>query len=228
MNFNLNDYETVEARIHKFWEIYPDGRLITELVHFDSMNFIVKASAYTDRTDTTPAAVDYAHEVVGSSPVNKNFALENCATSALGRVCSTLGLSPKGKRPSREEMAKVQAIKEANPLKWGEPEDIPLPPEPSDPFGAWPSAVEALGAEVIEIKPKAIREPNHLPATDKQVKFLFTLFKQMADRNIDYLQDKPRVDFMEAVIGRRVPDYGLLSSKEASAVIKSLQKELEQ
>jgi hypothetical protein len=225
--FNLNEYEPVEARIKAFWEKYPEGRLHTELVHFDSSNFIVKASAYTDRTDTVPAATDYAHEVVGSSPVNKNFGLENCTTSALGRCLSTLGFSPKGKRPSREEMAKVQAIKEAKPLDWGQPDEIPLPPEPSDPFNEWPNVAETLGAKVIDIKPAKITEPNFIKASEKQVKFLFTLFKQMADRDIDYLQDSPRLDFIEAVISRRVPDYGLLSSKEASAVIKALQKELE-
>jgi len=50
--FNLDDYEPVESRIKAFWEKYPDGRLHTELVHFDSSNFIIKAMAFTDRTDT--------------------------------------------------------------------------------------------------------------------------------------------------------------------------------
>ena len=110
--FNLDDYETVESRIARFWEQYPEGRIHTELVHFDDTQFIVKASVYRNAEDTVPAAIDYAHERVDSSPVNRNFALPNCATSAIGRSLADLGFAPKGKRPSREEMAKVQEVTE--------------------------------------------------------------------------------------------------------------------
>lgn len=220
MNFNLNDYETVEARIHKFWETYPEGRLITELVHFDSMNFIVKASAYTDRNDAVPAAVDYAHEVVGSSPVNKNFALPNCATSAIGRCLATLGLSPKGKRPSREEMAKViemKKIKEANPLEWGVKDEVPLPPEPSfDPFQAWPAD-----------NPVKITEPNFHKLSGKQFGFMEALFRKAGEQfnDLEWHTQVKQVEYIESVLGRPVKPLDL-SSKEASAVIKRLQKDL--
>ncbi len=30
--FNLENYETVDERLEKFWEKYPDGRIATELV----------------------------------------------------------------------------------------------------------------------------------------------------------------------------------------------------
>lgn len=110
--FNLEDYEPVESRIARFWEQYPEGRIHTELVHFDDTQFIVKASIYRNAEDTVPAAIDYAHERVDSSPVNRNFGLPNCATSAIGRSLADLGFSPKGKRPSREEMAKVQEVTE--------------------------------------------------------------------------------------------------------------------
>jgi hypothetical protein len=217
--FNLDEYEPVESRIKAFWEKYPDGRLHTELVHFDSSNFIIKAMAFTDRTDTVAAAIDYAHEVVGNSPVNKNFALANGCTSAIGRCLSTLGFSPKGKRPSREEMAKVveiNAIKAAKPLDWGT-DDIPLPPPPdNDPFGAWP----------VEQVVNKISEPNFAPSSDKQVRFLFTLFTKMAAKDKAYLQQETCVSFIEKIVGKRVADYGLLSAKEASAVIKALQKEV--
>ena len=33
--FNLNDYETVEDRIKRFYAEHPDGRILTELVHVD-------------------------------------------------------------------------------------------------------------------------------------------------------------------------------------------------
>jgi hypothetical protein len=53
--------------------------------------------------------VDFAEERIGTSNVNKVSFVENCATSCYGRAISALGgeFSPKGKRPSAEEMAKV-------------------------------------------------------------------------------------------------------------------------
>ena len=222
MNFRLDDYEPVDARIKAFWEKYPEGRLHTELIHFDSGNFIVKASAYTDRNDPIPAAIDYAHEVVGNSPVNKNFALENCTTSAIGRCLSTLNFSPKGKRPSREEMAKViemNAVKAANPLKWGEPEDVPLPPEPTDfdPFQQWPNPT-----------PAKITEPNFQKMSGKQFGFMGSLFRQLAEAlgDLDYHTAAKQEKYAADVIGQ-TKDLMELSSKECSAVIKSLQKDLE-
>jgi hypothetical protein len=60
-------------------------------------------------------AVDYAEERLGSSPVNKTSFVENCSTSATARCLSLLGheFSPKGKRPSQQEMSKVTRLTEA-------------------------------------------------------------------------------------------------------------------
>jgi hypothetical protein len=106
--WNPNDYEDVDTRLHKFWELYPDGRIHTELVSHSDTQFIVKAYAYRDADNEVPQSTGYAEERVGSSPVNKTSALENAETSAVGRALANLGLSPKGSRPSREEMEKAQ------------------------------------------------------------------------------------------------------------------------
>lgn len=108
MNGRLTDYQPVEDRIRQFWADHPNGRIITELVHRDDKQYIVRAEMYTDRDDSRPAAVGYAEEIVGSSPVNKTNALENAETSAIGRCAANLGYAPKGARPSREEMQKAQ------------------------------------------------------------------------------------------------------------------------
>jgi len=70
---------------------------------------VMKAEVFLNKDDNFPAAVDYAEERLGSSPVNKTSFVENCATSAYGRAISALGgqFSPKGKRPSAQEMEKV-------------------------------------------------------------------------------------------------------------------------
>lgn len=109
--YNPKDYEDVDTRLHKFWDAHPDGRIYTELVAHTETRFIVKAYAYREIDSEIPAATGYAEEQVGSSKVNETSALENCETSAIGRALANLGLSPKGKRPSQEEMAKAQRSK---------------------------------------------------------------------------------------------------------------------
>ena len=106
--FNLQDYETVETRLAKFWEANPDGRIYTELVHSGNGQFIVKAFVYRLATDANPTATGYAEEVVTTRGVNQTSALENCETSAIGRALANWIYATKGSRPSREEMAKVQ------------------------------------------------------------------------------------------------------------------------
>jgi hypothetical protein len=111
-HFNLSEYQTVQERIDLFWQKFPDGRLYTELVSFTPDQVVFKAECYANKDDVYPLAVDYAEERLGSSPVNKTSFLENCSTSALGRCISLLGneFSPKGKRPSQQEMNKVQRL----------------------------------------------------------------------------------------------------------------------
>jgi hypothetical protein len=108
--FNMNEYEPVADRIAAFWDKYPNGRLHTEIVLINETEIVIKASAFTDRDDPRPAAIDYAQESRTSGQLVK-FAVENCSTSSLGRVLATLNFQPKkdGKavRPSREEMKKV-------------------------------------------------------------------------------------------------------------------------
>jgi hypothetical protein len=107
--FNLDDYETVEERLIKFWKEHPDGRIDTRLVEASATRFIVQAYIYRTEVDNHPWASGLAEETVSGRGVNATSALENCETSALGRALASAGYATKGKRPSREEMAKVQA-----------------------------------------------------------------------------------------------------------------------
>jgi hypothetical protein len=110
MAFLPNDYEPVDSRVHKFWETFPNGRIHTEIVLINETEIVIKASVFTDRDDPRPASIDFAQETRNSSPVNKHSFVENCSTSAIGRALATLGYSTKGKRPSREEMQKVERV----------------------------------------------------------------------------------------------------------------------
>lgn len=118
MGFNLADYEPVEDRLRQFWEECDQGRVSTELVVHTETHYIVKADVWRDINDAAPAATGYAHESVTSRGVNLTSALENCETSAIGRALANLGYAPKGKRPSREEMAKANRPPAATDPDW--------------------------------------------------------------------------------------------------------------
>lgn len=107
MAFNLEDYETVEERIEKFWKQYPDGRIETELIEASATRFIVAARIFRTEADARFWTSGLAYEVISERGVNSTSALENCETSAIGRALASAGFATKGKRPSREEMSKV-------------------------------------------------------------------------------------------------------------------------
>ena len=106
MGFNLDDYETVEERLVKFWKDHESGRIITTLISGTSSQFIVRAELYKDGSELI-WATGLAEETVQGRGVNSTSALENCETSAIGRALANAGYATKGKRASREEMTKV-------------------------------------------------------------------------------------------------------------------------
>jgi len=107
--FNLDDYETVEERLIKYWKEHPDGQIHTEILDSSSGRYIVKASIFRTEVDLRPWATGLAEETVSGRGVNATSALENCETSAIGRALANAGYATKGKRASREEMSKVVA-----------------------------------------------------------------------------------------------------------------------
>lgn len=114
-HFNLEDYETVEERIKRFYILYEDGRIITENITTaedrKSNTWVMKATIYISDGDQSAGlakATGHAFEIDGSGMANKTAALENCETSAIGRALANMSLSG-NKRASREEMQKVAA-----------------------------------------------------------------------------------------------------------------------
>ena len=114
--FNLDEYTTVRERIQLFWEKYPNGRLYTEILDWSDKRFIVKAEVYADKADPFPLATGLANEIVGSSNVNRDFALENCATSSLGIAIGNAGIGIDKQKASRDEMVKVVQKAKPKPL----------------------------------------------------------------------------------------------------------------
>lgn len=112
--FSLDSYELVVDRIKRFYEMYPDGRIITE--DYTSENdraalmWRVKATIYLNAGDQAlglPKSTGHAFEIDGVGMAQKTAALETCESSAIGRALYAMGLSGQ-KAPSREEMEKAQ------------------------------------------------------------------------------------------------------------------------
>ena len=151
--FNLEDYETVEERLVKFWKDHPDGRISTTLVEHTLQRFIVQASVFRTEVDAQAWTTGFAEETVSTRGVNSTSALENCETSAIGRALANAGYVTKGKRPSREEMSKVKAA-EPKPFAEKLADKITMPVE-DDPWSTKevqesPTAGEAI-ARVQEV-----------------------------------------------------------------------------
>jgi hypothetical protein len=108
--FNLNDYEDVDTRIHKFYETYPDGAIHTQLIYHDEEKGVVifKATAFRTYADTMASATGYARGARKDRGVDSTHHTENCETSSIGRCLANLGISAKGKRASSLEMAQVK------------------------------------------------------------------------------------------------------------------------
>jgi hypothetical protein len=141
--FNLNDYETVESRISKFWKDYPDGRIETELIEAASNRFIVEARIFRTEVDPKAWSIDYAAESFRSDSKEAEFALERCSTSAIGRALATAGFATK--RPSREEMTKVARVEMAHKTEY-----IPVPKE-DDPWTIKTVEAPKTAAEAVKV-----------------------------------------------------------------------------
>jgi|14BtaG_2_1085337.scaffolds.fasta_scaffold04331_6 hypothetical protein len=134
--FNLDNYETVEERLKKFWKDNPNGRVETEVVHItdDGKCVTIKSAIYKDINDTHPVATGIAQETKGQGGfANADAWMENCETSSLGRSLSNWMYQGANKpRPSKEEMSKVgnqdkvQVTKVDNRKKENKPSDESL------------------------------------------------------------------------------------------------------
>ena len=108
MGFNLDDYEPVAVRHSRWLAQHPNGRTITHMVSTPGADIcVIRAELWLE---DVCIATGYAEEVRGAGNVNRTSHVENCETSAVGRALANAGMAGTdvNKRPSREEMMKVQ------------------------------------------------------------------------------------------------------------------------
>ena len=193
MAYNLENYEDVDTRIHKFWDAHPDGRITTEITHLGTspegklVQVIVTASVFGRVEDLVPTATGIAEETLGSSPVNRTSFIENCETSAIGRALANAGYSTKGARPSSVEMSKATRSREM---------DEGWPPPPKTDFR------------------KADAYASSKPATDAQRKKLYAASKQHLQ-----LDDAEFAEFIKLTVERPIESTKELTIGEASCLI---------
>jgi hypothetical protein len=161
MAFNLADYETVESRLEKFWKEFPDGRVSTELEVCEAHRYVVKAYLYRTYLDQVAYSTGFAEEKDSDRGVNATSALENCETSAIGRALANAGFATKGKRPSREEMAKVEKPVKLKVDREEATVDYWSIPDPKDdmnviPISAAPSLNDAMNLVATELNAKEV------------------------------------------------------------------------
>jgi hypothetical protein len=105
--FNLEDYTTVQERSNIFWERYKNGAVRTRIISESDTRVIVVCELFRDSSDAEPFATGHAKEVISDRGVNRDFALENCETSARGVAFKAANIGTEKNGPSREEMVRV-------------------------------------------------------------------------------------------------------------------------
>ncbi len=89
VNIHGKEYFTVAERVSAFREKHPDRTIETEIVRWEGDDVVVKASM----SDSGKLiATGLAHEVRGSTNINKTSHVENCETSAIGRCLAAFGM----------------------------------------------------------------------------------------------------------------------------------------
>jgi hypothetical protein len=117
VGFDLSSYEPVAERLDRWLNAKIAGynastndypRVLTRMVSEPGADIcVIRAELWLGEN---LIATGYAEEVRGAGNVNRTSHVENCETSAIGRALANCGMagSDMAKRPSREEMSKVQ------------------------------------------------------------------------------------------------------------------------
>jgi hypothetical protein len=199
----FQDYVTVAERIEKFYERYPEGRIITHIIEHDPERgfILMRAEVYRNADDALPAATGHAYELKTEGYVQRTSYIEVGETSAVGRALAMAGFEVRRGIASREEMEK-SARKPEPPRE----REKPAPQSKSAP-AAEPAA-----------QPTA---QTSQPASDEQKQQILDLLEDLrpGDR-------RAQRRMLVEMTGKESRDD--LSQKEAADLIAKLRKEVEE
>ena len=134
MAFDLSSYEPVAERLDRWLENRIGGfmsstndypRVLTRMVSEPGADIcVIRAELWLGEM---LISTGYAEEVRGQGNVNRTSHVENCETSAIGRALANCGMagSDMSKRPSREEMSKVQRTSNGPAVERGNDSRMP-------------------------------------------------------------------------------------------------------
>jgi hypothetical protein len=204
----FQDYVTVAERIEKFYERYPEGRLITHIVEHDAERgfILMRAEVYRNAEDALPAATGHAYELKTEGYVQRTSYIEVCETSAIGRALAMAGFEVRRGIASREEMEK--AARRAEP-----------PRERQKSVPTAPPAVAATSPLAAPAAPSAAQTSQ--PAGDEQKQQILDLLEDLrpGDR-------RAQRRMLVEMTGKESRDD--LTQKEATDLITKLRKEVEE
>lgn len=140
----LDGYETVNQKVIRLHATFPTNRIETSIIDWNPEKgyILIECRIYRHYEDEKPAAIDYAHGMVGAYNVQmKRWYVEDTVSSAIGR-CASVVLGAETK-PSLESMQQVETMPKAfvedNP--WAKPIW-------EDGFTTAKSAVEQIASEL--------------------------------------------------------------------------------
>ena len=149
----LDNYETVNQKVIRLHSTYPTNRIETSIIDWNAEKgyILIECRIYRRYEDEKPAAIDYAHGMVGAyNPQMKRWYIEDTVSSAIGR-CASVVLGTETK-PSLESMEQVETM----PKAFIE-EDLWSKPFGEDGFATAQSAISEiqtkLGGELIPEAP---------------------------------------------------------------------------
>lgn len=102
-NIKGKEYAEVNQRILAFWELFPEGRIVTEKLADTGNRCDFKAEIYADRDSENPIATGYTFED-RQGMINKTSYVENAETSAVGRALGMLGIGAMNALASADEV----------------------------------------------------------------------------------------------------------------------------
>ena len=110
----LDNYETVNQKVIRLHATYPTNRIETAIIDWNPEKgyILIECRIFRHYEDEKPAAIDYAHGMVGAYNVQmKRWYIEDTVSSAIGR-CASVVLGTETK-PSLESMQQVETMPKA-------------------------------------------------------------------------------------------------------------------